>query len=204
MQSSTYPRDVRDNDDSDAVLMDLIQARKQWALEVLFKRYLARGISYARRAGVDYQTAEDIVADAFIKVWNHSEKFQAMRGSFGGWFHAMVHNLAIDELRRMQTRSNAQCKAYMETGILGMADDDNEFTQEIERIQIRSALTALPQAQRDLLQMAYLEGMSRREIARRLALPLGTVHTRLRLGKEKLKRLLQQESQNQTPLGQSF
>lgn len=203
MQTLHRIRNVQDDESSDAELMHLIQARKQWALEVLFQRYLARGISYARRAGVDYQTAEDIVADAFIKVWNHAEKFQAMRGSFGGWFHAMVHNLAIDELRRMQTRSNAQCRAYLETGNPGQSDEENEFTQEIERIQIRSALTALPQAQRDLLQMAYLEGMSRREIARRLALPLGTVHTRLRLGKEKLKRLLQ-DTQTQAPLSQMF
>lgn len=195
------PIDLQADSRSDAELMHLIQARKQWALEVLFKRYLARGIWYAQSAGVDHQTAEDIVADAFIKIWNQAEKFQAVRGSFGGWFHTIVHNLAIDELRRMNTRSNAQVKSFLQTEKFG--SDDSEFTQEVERIQIRSALTELPQAQRDLLQMAYLEGLSRREIARRLALPLGTVHTRLRLGKEKLKHLLQ-ESQPQAPLRASY
>lgn len=192
-----------DEKQSDAELMHLIQARKQWALEVLFKRYLARGIWYAQRAGLDYQTAEDIVADAFVKVWNQAEKFQAVRGSFGGWFHTIVHNLAIDELRRMQTRSNAQVKSYLETERFSALDQDNEFSDQVERIQIQTALTELPQTQRDLLQMAYLEGLSRREIARRLALPLGTVHTRLRLGKEKLKRLLQ-DAQPQTSLQQVY
>jgi RNA polymerase sigma factor (sigma-70 family) len=62
---------------------------------------------------------------------------------------------------------------------------------EIERIQVRAALQTLPEAQQTLLHLAYVEGLSRREIAKRLALPLGTVHTRVRLGKEKLKRLLQ-------------
>src|SRR5215210_6940128 len=90
----------RDVEDSDAQLMEMVQARKHWALETLFKRYLGRGIRHAQRVGVDYQTAEDIVVDAFVKIWNQAEKFQAVRGSFSAWFHTMVHNLAIDELRR--------------------------------------------------------------------------------------------------------
>lgn len=182
---------IQDTRDSDAQLMYHIQARKQWALELLFKRYLERGIRHAQRVGVDYQTAEDIVVDAFLKIWNHSDKFQAVRGSFSGWFHTMVHNLAIDELRRLQTRSNAQVKSYIEmTGIPTMGEE-NQLLQEIERIQVRAALQELPEAQQHLLHLAYVEGLSRREIAKRLALPLGTVHTRVRLGKEKLKRLLQ-------------
>lgn len=176
--------------ESDSHLMQLIQAREAWALEELFNRYIRRGIRHAQHTGVDYQTAEDIVVEAFVKIWNHAEKFQEVRGSFSAWFHTMVHNLAIDEMRRLQTRSNAQLKSYLgSTGIV--ADEDNEFMLEIERIQVRAALQTLPEAQQTLLHLAYVEGLSRREIAKRLALPLGTVHTRVRLGKEKLKRLLQ-------------
>jgi len=182
---------LRDSRDSDAQLMELVQARKPWALEVLFKRYVERGIRHAQRVGVDYQTAEDIVVDAFMKIWNQAEKFQALRGSFSGWFHTMVHNLAVDELRRLQTRSNAQVKSYLEREGAPNSEE-NVFLQEIERIQVRAALEKLPQPQQRLLYLAYVEGLSRREIAKLLALPLGTVHTRVRLGKEKLKRLLQE------------
>jgi len=176
--------------ETDNHLMQLIQAREAWALEELFNRYIRRGIRHAQHTGVDYQTAEDIVVEAFVKIWNHAEKFQEVRGSFSAWFHTMVHNLAIDEMRRLQTRSNAQMKSFLgSTGIL--PDEDNEFMVEIDRIQVRAALQTLPEAQQTLLHLAYVEGLSRREIAKRLALPLGTVHTRVRLGKEKLKRLLQ-------------
>lgn len=177
--------------ETDVQLMKHIQAGHAWALEVLFNRYIGRGIRHAQRVGVDYQTAEDIVVDAFLKIWNHAEKFQAVRGSFSGWFHTMVHNLAIDELRRLQTRSNAQVKSYLEHSGAPNSED-NQLLQEIEQIQIRAALQELPEAQQHLLHLAYVEGLSRREIAKRLALPLGTVHTRVRLGKEKLKRLLQE------------
>lgn len=181
--------------ETDAQLMKLVQARKHWALEELYKRYVRRGIRHAQNTGVDFQTAEDIVVDAFVKIWNQAEKFEVVRGSFSAWFHTMVHNLAVDELRRLQARSNAQLKSYLgSTGI--MPDEDNSLAQEIERIQVRSALEALPEAQQVLLHLAYVEGLSRREIAKRLALPLGTVHTRVRLGKEKLKRLLQDPSPN--------
>lgn len=193
--TAQIPDAPRIQSESDSQLMQLIQAREPWALEELFKRYIRRGIRHAQHTGVDYQTAEDIVVEAFVKIWNHAEKFQEVRGSFSAWFHTMVHNLAIDEIRRLQTRSNAQLKSYLgSTGVL--SDEENEFTLEIERIQVRAALQSLPEAQQTLLQLAYVEGLSRREIAKRLALPLGTVHTRVRLGKEKLKRLLQDSTYN--------
>jgi RNA polymerase sigma-70 factor (ECF subfamily) len=185
--------------DSDAQLMSMVQARKPWALEALFNRYVARGIRRAQHVGLDYQTAEDVVTDAFIKIWNQAEKFQAMRGSFSGWFYTIVHNLAIDEIRRLQTRSNAQVQSYIQSSGFAGGDAENQFMHEIERIQVRAALKELPEPQRDLLQLAYVEGLSRREIAKRLALPLGTVHTRVRLGKEKLKRLLQEPKLRQEP-----
>jgi RNA polymerase sigma-70 factor (ECF subfamily) len=183
--------------DSDAQLMQCVKAHEHWALEELFKRYLTRGIRHARHAGVDLQTAEDIVVDAFVKIWNHAEKFQSVRGSFSAWFHTMVHNLAIDELRRLNTRSNAQVKSYITTRGGMPGDEENQFLHEIDRIQVRAALEKLPEPQQTLLHLVYVEGLSRREIAKRLALPLGTVHTRVRLGKEKLRRLLQ-EPQSKT------
>ncbi len=168
-----------------------VRARKQWALDILYDRYLMRGIRHARRSGLDTQTAEDIVAEAFFKIWFQAEKFQSARGTFSGWFHTIVHNLAIDELRRLQSRTNAQLKAYLDRSPNEHEDNENEFLHALEQIQLRAALAELPKSQRDLLELAYVQGMSRREIAKRMALPLGTVHTRVRLGKEKLKRLLQ-------------
>jgi RNA polymerase sigma-70 factor (ECF subfamily) len=178
--------------ESDAELMGLVQERIPWALEVLFKRYLARGVRQAQNLGLDSQTAEDIVVDAFMKIWNQAEKFQAVRGSFSGWFYTIVHNLAIDELRRCRSRAAAQVQSYIEHTGGAFGDKENQFLHELERIQVRTALGQLPDSQRELLQMAYVEGLSRREIARRLALPLGTVHPRVRLGNQKLTRLLQE------------
>jgi RNA polymerase sigma-70 factor (ECF subfamily) len=176
--------------------MKQVCARKQWALDILFKRYLARGIRHARRSGLDPQTAEDIVVEAFMKIWYQAEKFQSGRGTFSGWFHTIVHNLAIDELRRLQSRSNAQLKSFISSSSHGYSDDESQFRHALEQIQVRAALDELPESQRALLHMAYVEGMSRREIAQSLALPLGTVHTRVRLGKEKLRRLLQEPQLN--------
>jgi RNA polymerase sigma-70 factor (ECF subfamily) len=191
MSNSPLTNKTLSDESSDAQLMSQVCARKQWALDVLFKRYLARGIRHARRSGLDPQTAEDIVVEAFMKIWFQAEKFQSGRGSFSGWFHTIVHNLAIDELRRLQSRSNAQLKSYLSSGPLASSDDEAQFRHALEQIQVQAAMEELPESQRALLHMAYVEGMSRREIAQVLALPLGTVHTRVRLGKEKLKRLLQ-------------
>jgi len=186
--SMQFTGEIHESSHSDAQLMKYVHQRKAWALEVLLNRYMRRGIRQAQNMGLDYQTGEDIVLDAFMKIWNQSDKFQAVRGSFCGWFYTIVHNLAIDEIRRLQSRSAAQVKSYMQSTAGG--SEDNQFSHELERIQVRTALKQLPEQQRQLIQLAYVEGLSRREIAKRLALPVGTVHTRVRSGKEKLKRLL--------------
>lgn len=190
---SRHPKAPPDHD-SDAHLMVQVRARKQWALNILYDRYLMRGIRHARRSGLDTQTAEDIVAEAFLKIWLQAEKFQCARGTFSGWFHTIVHNLAIDEIRRLQSRSNAQIKSYLGSGQNARMDDETELMHALDQMQVRAALAELPESQRNLLELVYVQGLSRREIARRTALPLGTVHTRVRLGKEKLKRLLQDPS----------
>jgi RNA polymerase sigma-70 factor (ECF subfamily) len=194
MATLYHPTKTLPDHDSDAQLMLQVRARKQWALDILYDRYLMRGIRHARRSGLDTQTAEDIVAEAFLKIWFQAEKFQCARGTFSGWFHTIVHNLAIDEIRRLQSRTNAQLKSYLDKAPNEQADDENELMHALEQIQVRAALAELPESQRDLLELAYVEGLSRREIAKRMALPLGTVHTRVRLGKEKLKRILQEPS----------
>lgn len=182
---------------SDQELMRQLLKRESWALEILFKRYGERGVRFAQRVGVDAELAQEIVAEAFWRIWTQANRFQPVRGSFGGWFYRIVHNLAVDELRRNQRRSRMQDRVQAEyIAAENIAHDDWEtLADRIDAERVQAALDCLPEQQRSALYMVYVEGMTRREISRHLGIPVGTIHTRVRLGREKLKALL-----NEAPL----
>lgn len=179
-------------DYTDRELMRFITKRQSWALEVLFKRYNDPGVRFAQRVGMDADLAQEIVAEAFWRVWVQARRFQPKRGSFGGWFYRIVHNLAVDELRRAKCRGRMEEKLQAEfrSGQLPQRDDWDSLNGRLDAMHVQAALERLPEQQRAALQLMYSEGMTRREISEHLGIPLGTIHTRVRLGKQKLKRFL--------------
>ena len=192
-KTNNVPQTRCDADATDTQLMRLICQRNPDALQILFQRYSGRGIAVALRLGIEYDIAQDIVADAFLRIWNQGDSYRARKGSFTSWFSAIVHNLAVDELRRMRTRTNAQVNAFRASQIgAGPNDPESVLVQNLDAMQVRDALAQLPDYQRDVLRLAYFEGMTRREISKELSLPVGTIHTRVRLGKQKLKSLLRE------------
>lgn len=182
---------------SDCQLMRMILRRNPQAFGILFNRYATRGIMVAQRVGVDYECSQEIVAESFIKIWNHAELFKPRRGKFSSWFFRIVHNLAVDELRR--TRGHPKLQLHVVDEYLTSAPGDapeEELLRKIDQVAVRAALDRLPETQRQVIEMAYLEGTTRREIARQLSLPLGTVQTRARMGMLRLAQILR-DGENQ-------
>lgn len=195
MAHSTQPLDTSDkNKYTDQELVRLITKRNSRALEILFKRYGARGIRLAQRVGLDNDLAQEIVSEAFCRVWHNADRFQTARGTFAGWFYSIVHNLAVDEIRRSKRRARATADEDLEALMLRADSNEHELMEHVVRqmeiTRVHAALAALPESQRRAIQLAFFEGLSRREISRRLNAPLGTVQTRVRLGKDKLRQLL--------------
>ncbi len=181
---------------TDQQLMGLLLKRQAWALEALFQRYADRGVRFAQRVGVDAELAQEIVAEAFWRIWAQANRFEPIRGTFSGWFYRIVHNLAVDELRRSQRRTKMQDKVQAEYAMSEnmMHDDWQTVADRLDAERIQAAIARLPEQQRSALYLVYVEGMTRREISSHLGIPVGTIHTRVRLGREKLKVLLQEMS----------
>lgn len=189
---------------TDLQLMRMVLEHNTQAFGILFKRYLMRGIMVAQRVGVDYECSQEIVAESFIKIWNHAELFKPQRGKFSSWFYTIVHNLAVDELRRSRGHPKIQLHMLDEFLIPAAGEEpEDELLRHIDRISVRSALDCLPPAQRQVIELAYLEGMTRREIARVLGLPLGTVQTRARMGMLRLEQILRDREQGKEWSGQA-
>lgn len=178
--------------DADQQLLVQIQRHNVRALEILYDRYAARALGLAFKILKDRDSAEQVIQDAFWRVWRNAERYEPTRGSFSTWLYAIVHNLAIDQLRRRRNElplDDPQQAETLEAQLPG-ADVTETVARHLGASEIRTALKTLPEAQRRVIELAYLEGFSRREIAQQLGEPLGTIHTRARLGLEKLRRLL--------------
>ncbi|MBI4675011.1 MAG: sigma-70 family RNA polymerase sigma factor [Chloroflexi bacterium] len=183
---------------TDLQLMRMVLQRNTRAFSILFERYLSRGITVARRVGVDYETCQDVVTESFIKIWDHADAFQPRRGKFSSWFYTIVHNLAVDKLRRSRAHAEINFGATGEYMFPTPHDTpEDELFKKLDQIVVHAAMEQLPETQRQVIRLAYLEGVTRREIAQQLRLPLATVQSRMRTGMLRLAQLLQDEQEGQ-------
>jgi RNA polymerase sigma-70 factor (ECF subfamily) len=136
--------------------------------------------------------AEDVLQEVFLQVWQQARTFDASRGRAFTWLVTLARSRAIDRLRALDSRDrtarrsaeDAPPQAEREEGA-----DDAALRSERAEV-VRGALAELPEEQRQVLLLAYLDGMSQSEIAAAKGQPLGTVKTRTRAGLKRLSEML--------------
>lgn len=176
--------------DSDDALLDAIRRRDEGAIAALYDRYgrLAFGLAY--RVVGERNAAEDVVQEAFLSIWRRAASFETARGSVRTWVLSIVHHRAIDRLRGTagRTRQDAPLGDFERT--LAIEDPWQEVALTLQRETLRRAITTLPDAQRQAVEMAYFDGYTQQEIAAKMDVPVGTVKGRLRLAMQRLRSLL--------------
>jgi RNA polymerase sigma-70 factor, ECF subfamily len=176
---------------ADEDLISLVhQSRDSQAFATLYDRHGRVTYSLAYRMMGERQAAEDLVQEAFLKLWRAAGSYRPERGSVRSWLLAIVHNQAIDQLRSSASRRRMQEKVEASAPQFQPNEAFSESWRNAQREQIREALKTLPQEQLKVLELAYFGGYTRAEIAGLLDLPLGTVKGRMRLGLKKMRGLL--------------
>lgn len=177
--------------------MQRLSYRDTRAFESLFDRYGDLVYSTALRVLRDPHLAEDISQEIFVRLWRRPESYVAARGRFLTWLISVTRNRAVDEIRsrtRRQRHETASPEEQEREPAAGEEASPLLSAQIAEQARvIRAALAELPPEQRDVIEMAYFGGLTQQEIADRLAQPLGTVKTRIRLGMQKLRAALAPE-----------
>jgi RNA polymerase sigma-70 factor, ECF subfamily len=172
----------------DKALIDRIKLRDQEAMVALHARYSDLVYSIAYRVLDDRLTVEECVQDAFMKVWQSAAQFDATRGPFIAWLIGISRNVAIDKLRQRGRQRVSSQEPLPDEVDNQLAFNLPSDWQDRERVNgLKFAVQDLPPEQRQVIELSYYGGMSQSEIAEQLALPLGTVKTRMRLGMKKLR-----------------
>jgi RNA polymerase sigma-70 factor (ECF subfamily) len=173
---------------TDAALIERIVARDETALAHLYDRYARMLMSMLNRILRDTQAAEEILQDIFYQLWCTAARFDSSRGSLPGWLLVIGRNRAISRLRQ---HNPAAGEELLENTAVLLISLESELTQQQLLGRVKGVLEILPKEQRAAIELAYFEGMTHSEIARRTGDPLGTVKTRLRSAMGSLKRNLQ-------------
>lgn len=131
--------------------------------------------------------AEEATQDTFLKLWSRARLYLAERGSFIVWLLTIARRTSLDRLRMEARRPLLSDSKDPET-IWPLLTDNKQDAEEARWQSLYFMLHDLPEAQRQVLELAYYQGMSQSEISAELGWPLGTVKTRLRAGMEALRR----------------
>ena len=179
--------DMRDDDLSD------LSEQTRWMLEVrdagdraafvrLFDHYAPRVKAMAMRGGAPAAQAEEIAQDVMLRVWRSAGQFDPARAQVSAWVYRIARNRQIDLARRMAPPAPEDLPSPDPA-----ADAAGALALEQEAARLRAAIRALPPAQREMVEKAYMGELSHQEISRLEGLPIGTVKSRLRLALQRLR-----------------
>ena len=172
-----------------------LKAHDERALAELYDVLAPWLLGLAFRILRDEDEAEEVVGDVFMQVWRHADQHDARRGPLVPWILSIARNRALDALRRRQRwwRKAERWGEEQGRSPAGEAEELGAPASHEAAIpgwplhrEVHAALAALPEEQRRVVVLSYFEGLSHREIARRLSQPLGTVKTRLRSAHKRL------------------
>jgi len=181
---------------NDETLLLLIAHSQENALSELYDRYSRLVYSVALNTLGDSDKAEEVTQDVFIRVWEKAITYKVAEGRVVNWLTSIARHRAIDLFRQMRTHHENLEVSWQDAEAIVFTDGNNtewEVYLEQRQERIRLAVDKLPPDQKRVLGMAFFQGYSHQEIANTLHEPLGTVKTRIRLGMQKLRSLLQEE-----------
>ncbi|MBI1737181.1 MAG: sigma-70 family RNA polymerase sigma factor [Candidatus Rokubacteria bacterium] len=174
-------------------LIRRLAAGDRAAFAPFYDRYASLVYPLVLRIVRDRADAADVVQEVFWEAWQAAATYDAERGTPEAWLLTRARSRAIDRVRSVRRRSETFVAPVDEALTAAPGDGTPDQADRIsDRGRIQTALERLPDAQREVIELAYWKGLTQTEIAERLKQPLGTVKTRIRLGLERLREALRE------------
>lgn len=195
--ASKEPLKISDkpSEDHNGLLLRVGEIKDRAAFVTLFEYFAPRLKSYFLKHGAPEATAEEIVQNTFVTVWEKAKGFDPKKAAASTWIFTIARNKRIDMLRREKFIEAVIDDEGLENKLVAETVEDYADTQTIE--QLNTALESLPEEQAKLLRMAFFEDKSHSAISDETHLPLGTVKSRLRLAMDKLRQKMATSSQGE-------
>ena len=178
----------------DLALVRAVAAGDRDAVAALWDRFAPVLLGLARRVLKDPADAEEVVQEVFLHLWRQADRYDPTRSSLSTWLALVTRSRAIDRLRTRGVVDRTHAAVQAEAGPAHASGEGASRVLHGERRRrVRDELAGLPEEQRQVLELAFFEGLTQREIAERTGIPLGTVKTRTLLAMRKLRTALRDE-----------
>ncbi|MGH7896581.1 MAG: sigma-70 family RNA polymerase sigma factor [Candidatus Binatia bacterium] len=174
----------------DAELLSAIAAGDRDACRALYQRYAPILLGLLDRILCDRGEAEEVLQEVFLQIWKKADHFDARRGRALHWLATIARNRALDRRSTLESRRRLSAATLPEAPREEPPNPAEQANLAEEASQLHRALAAISDPQRNVLVLAYFDGLSQSEIADRLGLPLGTVKSHARIGLGKLRDIL--------------
>jgi RNA polymerase sigma-70 factor (ECF subfamily) len=166
-------------------LRSVAQHRDRHAFEQLYGYFAPRIKSYMLRQGADETSADDLAQETMIQIWRKASHYDPGKAAVTTWVFSVARNLQIDRLRKHKLH-----EVELKTDSTFSSEQlhyNEQFEKHPDAERLRTLIGRLPEDQMDVVQLAFFEGLSHTEVSFRLAIPIGTVKSRLRLAFDKLR-----------------
>lgn len=163
--------------------------RDEEAFTELYRRYARPVYSLIARLLRDRTTGEDVMQEAFGAVWRAARSYREDRGSVVAWLFTIARNAAVDAARSRRPVAIGDPPESIDPS----PAPDTRVAADMDAFRVHAAVDSLPGREREVIALAYFEGLSQSEVADRLGIPLGTVKTRTRAGLGRLAERLERE-----------
>jgi RNA polymerase sigma-70 factor (ECF subfamily) len=185
---------------SDESLLHALAGGAVWAMEPLYQRYRRLLYSVAYRMVADHHVVENLLQEVFFTVWRRATSYSPHLGTVRTWLIAIMHHRTVDYVR------SGGCHATVKEVTWEVVEQERrpvspdvweEAWLAIQSARVQTALMHIPKEQQLVIELAYFQGWTHREIAEAYQVPLGTVKGRIRLGLLHLKRALEQREEQE-------
>jgi RNA polymerase sigma-70 factor (ECF subfamily) len=176
--------------DDDEELLAAVARGDRQAFAALHRRHAPTLLGLLTRMLGSRSDGEDVLQEVFLQIWRKAGQFDPRRGSAFYWVVTLARSRALDRLGTLGSRVRLAAGRLRPEPVETVPDPADEVSLAEDARRVRNALAQIPEAQRQVLLLAYFGGRSQSEIAEQLGAPLGTVKSHARLGLTKLKNLL--------------
>jgi RNA polymerase sigma factor (sigma-70 family) len=160
-------------------LVQSLRNREKIAIEALYDMYSSSLMGVISRIVIDEATAEDVLQETFIKIWNSFQSYSSEKGRLFTWMVNIARNLSIDKIRSKDFK-NQNKNQELENNV-AFIDEQINIAYKPELMGIKDLVEKLKPEQKAILDLVYFKGYTHVEVAEELGVPLGTVKTRLRM-----------------------
>jgi RNA polymerase sigma factor (sigma-70 family) len=171
---------------SEDELVLALRNREKIAIEALYDMYSASLYGVISRIIVDTATAEDVLQETFVKIWNSFTSYSTEKGRLFTWMVNVARNQAIDKLRSKDFK-NQNKNQELENNVT-FIDEQNSTVYNTELLGIKELVQTLKPDQKSILELVYFKGYTHVEAADELGIPLGTIKTRIRMAIQQLRK----------------